>query len=309
MNIFITSVGTATSVNLIKYFKKAGDYIVGGDINEYGYTAGSIMCHEYVQLPYATDSSYFDKVCNIIKLFNIELFIPVNDIEVYIAAEHIKDIPCKCIIPDFETISKVRDKYICSSSLSGIVDVPKILENDDVNKNRILRDRLGVGSKGITYIDKGTEAPAYNKDERFLQETVDGEEYTVDLLCDLAGHPIYIIPRLRLEVKGGVATKVKVCNDDELILQVKKILEVYKLPGFSNIQFIKGQDSKYYFIEINYRFSGCGVGSLLSSPNYLEHFKAVSLGGIYNGDVNPDTKFNLIVTRYYEEMVYEDRNS
>ncbi len=309
MNIFITSVGTATSVNLIKYFKKAGDYIVGGDINEYGYTAGSIMCNEYVQLPYATDLSYFDKVCNIIKLFNIELFIPVNDIEVYIAAQHIKDIPCKCIIPDFETISKVRDKYICSSSLAGIIDVPKILEDDDVNKNRILRDKLGVGSKGITFIDKGTEAPAYNKDDSFLQETVHGEEYTVDLLCDLAGHPIYIIPRLRLEVKGGVATKVKVCNDEELILQVKKILEVYKLPGFSNIQFIKGQDNKYYFIEINYRFSGCGVGSLLSSPNYLEHFKAVSLGGIYNGDVNPDTKFNLIVTRYYEEMVYEDRNS
>ena len=224
-------------------------------------------------------------------------------------AENINDIPCKCIVPDFETISKIRDKYICSTSLVDIIDVPKILEEDDINTDRILRDRLGVGSKGITFIDKGTAAPSYNKDDSFLQETVQGKEYTVDLLCDSMGHPIYIIPRLRIEVKGGVATKVKIVKDEELIAQVKKILEVYKLPGFSNIQFIKGHDGKYYFIEINYRFSGCGIGSILSSPNYIEHFKAVSFGGIYNGDINLDTKFNLIITRYYEEMVYEDRNS
>ena len=47
--ILITSVGTATAVNLIKYFHKLGDYIVGTDINAYGYTAGSMLVDEFVR--------------------------------------------------------------------------------------------------------------------------------------------------------------------------------------------------------------------------------------------------------------------
>ena len=55
MKILISSVGTSTSVNLIRYFQKIGDYIVGCDINNYGYTAGSILCKNYYKVPYAKE--------------------------------------------------------------------------------------------------------------------------------------------------------------------------------------------------------------------------------------------------------------
>ena len=51
MNVLITSVGTATSVNLIKELKKRNHYIVGVDINDYGYTAGSLMVDNYIKVP------------------------------------------------------------------------------------------------------------------------------------------------------------------------------------------------------------------------------------------------------------------
>lgn len=53
MRILITSVGTATSVNLIRYFQRDGDYIVGADINDFGFTAGSILSNVYYKVSLA----------------------------------------------------------------------------------------------------------------------------------------------------------------------------------------------------------------------------------------------------------------
>lgn len=69
-----------------------------------------------------------------------------------------------------------------------------------------MRDFYGVGSKGIRIVEP--EDKLIVGDEQFAQEFITGDEYTVDVLCDREGNPSYIIPRRRVEVKSGVATKV-----------------------------------------------------------------------------------------------------
>lgn len=305
MKILISSVGTATSVNLIKYFKKLNDYIIGTDINPMGYTAGSMMVDKFFTVPYAVDENYISSIVEIIRNNDIELFIPVNDTEVYIVSKEIDQIPCKCIVPDTATIDLLRDKFECSQRMikSGI-DVPSILDCDDMGLVRILRDKVGVGSSGISFFERGIGIKSYDKTTQFIQEKVSGEEYTVDVLSDCDGKPLYIIPRKRIEVKSGVATKVLVDDEKGIIDRVKIILETIKLPGFSNIQFIKDRVGKYWFIEINYRFSGCGAATLATCPGYLDVFKDIVLGKEINTELNHDVRWNSIVTRYYEEFVY-----
>jgi carbamoyl-phosphate synthase large subunit len=305
MRVLITSVGTTTSVNLIKEFKKKGDYVVGVDINPFGYTAGSCLVDKFYQIVWAVDEKYLYSLLKIIESEKIDVLIPINDIEVYIISQNTNRISCKCLIPDEKNINICRDKFVCSEKVAAIgVPVPEILSSG--KEKMILRDRIGVGSKGIEIILKGAKIPEYRMEDKFLQKFISGEEYTVDILADKNGDPVYIVPRKRIEVKSGVATKVEIVNDDKLIHYSKMILEEIKLPGFSNIQFIKDGQGTCWFIEINYRFSGCGAATIAVSKNYIDKFKEFVNGAENNSCINEDVKWNAIVTRYYEECVYEN---
>lgn len=308
MRVLLTSAGTSTCVNLIKYLKKMEDYVVVTDINTYGFTAGSLLAEKYYQVPLAVEEEFIEVLNEIILIENIELLIPVNDIEVYICAKAINKIKCQCLIPEASTIENISDKYICSTQMRNIgIMVPEILEADNIAIERILRDRKGVGSKGINFLKTGEKCWEYSKQKSFLQKRiVNGREYTVDVLADKNGIPIYIVPRERLEVKNGVATKVYISEDNQLISFAKTILQEYKLPGFSNIQFIKDENENYWFIEINYRFSGCGAATLAVCPDYLAKFKDIIRNMAYSTLLNENVKWGSVVTRYYEEVVYEE---
>ncbi len=308
MRILLTSAGTATCVNLIKYLKKLGDYVVATDINAIGYTAGSLLADKFYQVPLATEKNFVEKLNEIILLENIELLIPINDIEVYTCSKDINKIRCQCIVPNISTIEEIRDKYVCSCKMKNIgIYVPEILSVDNVSIKRILRDRISVGSKGIVFLEIGEKCGDFLEKDKFLQRCIeDGKEYTVDILADGKGEPIYIVPRERLEIKSGLATKVRISEDTLLIAFAKAILQKYKLPGFSNIQFIKDRYDKYWFIEINYRFSGCGGATLAVCPDYLMKFKEIASGTLHECSLNARVGWGSVVTRYYEEIVYEE---
>ena len=306
----ITSVGTATAVNLIRYFQDAGVTVIGTDINEYGYTAGSMLADSFHRVPFARDAEYLSALNQIISSEHADVLIPVNDIEVEVVSEHIDEIPIACLVPEPDTIRRLKDKFICSSEVSKIgIPVPAILDIDDIGQKRILRDRIGVGSKGIRILEEGEPAPAYGPDTKFLQEFMEGDEFTVDVLADMQGNPVYIVPRHRLEVKSGVATKVRVMEDDQLIRYCRRLLDHFKLPGFSNIQFIRSGENSYWFVEINYRFSGCGSATLAVAPDYLGSFMRIMDGENAGQPLNHDVRWNTVVTRYYKEVVYEESNT
>ena len=87
---------------------------------------------------------------------------------------------------------------------------------------------------------------------------------------------------------------------------IKKILSKFKIPGFCNVQFIKTKSGENYFIELNPRFGGFSISSSLSSINMVELF--LKLGNIDNNyeENMSKVKWNSIVTRYYEEVVYNE---
>ncbi len=302
MRILITSIGTATSVNLIKELKKRNHFIVGVDINDYGYTAGSLMVDSYIKVPLAINDRYLEIIKNIIVDNNVDLLIPINDVEVESLSREKESIGCSCVLPDINTVLLFRDKLISALKMKEIgIDVPTILDTDDITKKRILKKRTGVGSKEISIYEKGT--PCRIGSEEILQEFVDGIEYTVDVLSGLDGTPFYIIPRERLETKSGVATKVRIYKDERIIELVKLIMKNYPIPGFCNVQFIKS-DNHIWFIEVNTRFSGCGIASTISAPAMIDTFLDISRNMSIKRSLNESVKWNAVITRYYEEKVF-----
>lgn len=305
MKVLITSVGTATSVNLIRFLKRKGITVIGTDINEFGYTAGSMLADRFVRIPPASDPGYMAALLKLLEETEADLLIPVHDSELEAVSGHMSLLPCRCLLADYSTIRLFRDKTAACEAAEKIgVPVPRRLPEDDPSVRRILKDRVSVGSKGIAVFGPGEPCGPFDPAEKLLQEFVSGDEYTVDALCDKNGVPAYIVPRKRLEVKSGVATKVLVERNDALIRTVGMILSRFRLPGFSNHQFILDAGGVCRFVEVNPRFSGCGAATLAVCENYLDAYLAFTRGETFSGEINRGVRWNSVVTRYYEEVVY-----
>lgn len=312
MIVCITSIGTATSIGLIKHIRKYDKNIkiIGTDTNEHGYTAGSMLVDKFYRVLSAEHILYINEILNIIENEKIDVIIPINDFEIEVFSRNYNKLSekTKCLIPKLNVIKLVRDKLTCTLKMESLgLRCPKRI-NINCGKKCIIRDRTGVGSKHIKVLYDG-EFFEDILENQFIQEFINGIEYTVDVLCDELGKPLYIIPRQRLEVKAGVATKVKIIKEMDLIKSVENVLQVIKLPGFSNFQFIIDREGNQWFIEINPRFGGCSSSSLLAAPGMFDCFMRILSGDFRDDGIlyeNLKTvKWNSIVTRYYEEIIYE----
>ena len=314
MRVLITSIGTATSVGLVKYFRKEVKdvVLVGVDVNPFGLTAGSQLVDRFYTVSYAAQNDYIYDLIRIVEDERIDLLIPINDIEIEVVARYRNQLPsqCKCFIPDESVIRLCRDKLAATRLVASLsVTCPELLE---VNSNgpRVYRTNVSVGSKGVALLEDGDrltrdQIASIQSGKAFLQRRVKGVEFTVDALCDKNGSLLYAIPRERLEVKSGVATKVAIRNNREMILAVQKITKKLCLPSFSNIQFIQLAGQAPFFIEINPRFGGCSIASLMAAPDMFRLYLDV-LNGNYVTDhkLNDGVMWDSVITRYYSEVLY-----
>jgi carbamoyl-phosphate synthase large subunit len=314
MNILITSIGTATSINLFKLLHAYNFRIIGTDINKFGMTSGSLLVDKFYQVPPYYDKLYIDIFNEIIKTENIDLLIPINDYEIKIIKESNKLLPIKILAPSIDIIKFYSDKLNASIELEYFgIDTGRIINKSNYNNfdKIIYRKKQSVGSVGIQIFDtektdKNIFRDNYANEDYFIQEYINGEEYTVDVVSDKLGVPFIIIPRKRIEVKAGVATKVEIIKDKKLIESSELILKEMPVPGFCNIQFIKRNDV-YYFIELNYRYGGMSIASALASYNYskdlVDNYVYDKVTPLFS-EIYPNIKWGAVITRYFEETLY-----
>jgi len=119
--------------------------------------------------------------------------------------------------------------------------------------------------------EKELEFFKYYIKDYIIQELIEGEEYTIDVLCDFSGNPIYITPRLRIATRSGEVLKTRIENNKVLIDKVKLILEYLKPAGPITVQAIRcHRDNQFYFIEVNARFGGGSPLSMMAGANSVE---------------------------------------
>ena len=89
-----------------------------------------------------------------------------------------------------------------------------------------------------------------------VQPFVGGREYTIDIFCNWDGEPLSIVPRERLQVRAGEVSKSKICMDEIMIKEGKKLCEAYKPCGPLTVQLIRDSQGTDWFLEINPRYGG-----------------------------------------------------
>lgn len=319
ITVLVTGVGATTGISVIKGLRQQDEFsvrVVGTDINPKKMIAGSHFCDGFYTVPLAVNKSYIPTLLDICEKEEVDLLIPIIDIELQLIAENVETFRSRGIrvlISDLETIRICNDKYLTHKFFkeSGIPTPATLLptEVDDFSKLDypvFVKPRDGVSSINTFKVEGEDDLKLYMQrvPNLLIQEYLEGKEYTTDVLTDIEdGRVITVVPRERLQTKAGISYKGRTCKDERLIAYGEKIAEKAGIRGPANIQCkIQGDEIKYF--EINPRFSGGLPLTIAAGVN--NPFLVLKMAkGEKIPDMISEFKDNLIMTRYWEEIFYE----
>jgi len=312
----VTSIGATGALNVIKRFKKMQDEnitLIGADCSSD--VAGRFFVDVFYPIPHGSDGDYVDRVIAVCRENEVNILIPIFGNELCQIASRIDEFrQAGVLVPisDLETVELCLDKaktyrFFRENSIRH----PAVYENiSKIPKSAFpvfAKPRISLfgGSRECFKITSRQELEKLDPGTFIIQEYIEGEEYSIDTFSDMAGRAIGIVPRKRLEVKNGLATKSITVMDESIISDSWRILERLKIKGPANIQCFKTAESnENIFIEINPRFGGTYIISMeagLDAPRYLlEMYRSLTPESTVG-----EFKDGLMMVRYWSEIYYE----
>ncbi|MBC7087109.1 MAG: ATP-grasp domain-containing protein [Tissierellales bacterium] len=289
-NILLLSAGRR--IELIELFKKAAkelkitSNIVAADCDELA--PGLYFADKKYVIPRISSSDYIDSIISISRKENISLIVPTIDTELIILSQNKNYIEeqtnSRVLISNEYVISTCRDKEKTNTYLEEHgFNCPKLFNQNELKTKKItfplfIKPKSGSSSIDTFKINSINELEGIlpNIKDPIIQEFVSGVEYTVDALLDFDSKIITIVPRQRLSVRGGEIIKGKICKDQHIINEVKRLLELLNPIGPVAVQLIKeSETNKIKFIEINPRFGGGAPMSILSGADFCKYIYMV----------------------------------
>lgn len=317
MTVLVTEVSYFAAIGQIKLLRQLCDphlQILGSSHFAEGKTSGSLLVDRFYQSPSISESqSYLSFITNLCKKEDITLILSSDEDELLLLSQIRDELTCRLICASPEVLRLFMDKLNASIAMQSLgIMIPPIV-NDlcmqiPESGKIIFRKRHSIASRGIYKVDLKIAQVIENHfaPDTFIQECIEGQEYTVDILCDRNGVLKMAVPRKRLDVRNGISYKCQLEYIPVIIEACQKLYHAYPIPGFSNVQFILS-GGQAHFIELNPRFAGTGVASSLASFNvlvpYLAHFCGGESMDSFENYMSYVT-WDSIITRYYEETVF-----
>jgi carbamoyl-phosphate synthase large subunit len=320
VNILITSAGRRGA--LVKCFKKTIEEMKGVkgkvisiDVNPL--SAALYLSDKHYIVPRIFASNYIDTLLEICSKENIKLIIPTIDTELLLLSQNKKKFGENGVIV---AISDLKAVEICSDKLKTFqffkenniptVDTFSYYQVDkmkNINYPLFIKPCGGSASINTYRINNKKELDFFIDciENPVVQEYAEGQEFTLDILADLTGKVINVVPRERIEVRAGEINKGKTVKEGKLIEYGKIIVEKLEGIGPITIQcFKKGDEIK--FIEINPRFGGGYPLSFAAGVNYPELLIRMVLGEKVASRLG-EFEENLIMLRW-EDAVFIKRD-
>lgn len=252
------------------------------------------------------DSKILEHLEKVVNDEKIGLILPSVDKATITASNFKKYTKSKCFIP-------VPSPELCQIFFNKQRTYNWCLENgipvpeSNVKFPMIAKPIYGSASIGICKINNKDEFDIFkinNKISEYnIQRFIDGIEYSVDVYVSLKSRKVIVaVPRIRLEVTGGEATKSITKKDIKLIELSKKVALISGVSGPMVIQCIQDKNSKdFYLMEVNPRFGGavlCSIAAGADFPGYIiDEIQDNNLS-----QYNIDWEDNMLMVRRFAEF-------
>lgn len=292
MKILITSIGKR--VELISHLKK-NNYIIGVDSNYQNNVAGAFFVDEFYKVNKVdldNGEEYIKDLINIIRSKKVELIIPLYEPEFFLLESYRNELlkyGAELLLSDKTILQLTMNKYNTQLFFEKYnLPAPRMYfyeKDDEYIFPLILKPVNGMGSRGVYKINNKKELDSHyqNNKNLILQEFIDADEYTIDVMLDFEGEIISIVPRIREVVVSGEVEKSRTISKDtlvgkKLIDATKKLIgclkENGKIRGPFTLQAF-ANEKEMYWIEINPRFGGGVTLSINSGIDYAKHISQI----------------------------------
>ncbi len=298
-------------VDIVRAFRVAGAVTLGADADP----LAPALYHADIQaiVPRIADPGYVAALAALVRDHDVRLVVPLNDLDHPVLSRAREELePAVLLLPDAEVCDRMSDKLeahrffvereIASPESWAPEDVP-----EDARYPLLVKARQGFGSRHIYRAADRAELDfflGYTTASSFVQEQCLGEEFSIDVFCDLEGHCLNAIPRTMLLSKGGESIKGASLKDDELIDYGRHVAETVGIKGPANVQCFREPDGSLPVTDVNTRFGGGFPLPLAAGSRYPELALALARGERPEPQLG-EFEEGVYMTRFFGEVCLE----
>jgi carbamoyl-phosphate synthase large subunit len=294
-------------VDIVDAFNRAGATTVAADANPLAPALYNARHHALV--PRIDDDDYLAALRRLVDEHDVKLIVPLTDLDQVLLAEAREQLGTLVLLPDAEIVERLGDKYLAHVLFEerGIASPPTWLPNGvpgDAPFPLLVKARHGFGSRHIYRAEDRAQLGfflGYTPVDSIVQLCLAGEEFSIDVFCDLDGRCLNAIPRTMIESKGGESIKGMTIRDEALIDLARDVAEKLWLVGPANIQCFREADGAHYVTDINPRFGGGFPLPLAAGGAYPELALALARGERPEPRLG-DFRDGIVMTRFFSNL-------
>ena len=294
-------------VDIVSAFKAAGAETIAADLNPLA--PALYAADRHLLAPRIEDPGYVPALAAAVAEHGVDLVVPLTDLDMTLLSAHRDELGALVLLPDAEVSERTNDKYLTHLFLEerGIGSPAAWLPGDLPEEPPypvLVKARRGFGSRNIFRAEDREELDfhlARTPAESFVQEVCAGEEFSIDLFCDLEARCLNSIPRTMIESKGGESIKGMTIADEELIGLGRDVSEAVGVVGPATVQCFRAAPGECQVTDVNLRFGGAFPLPLAAGSDYP------SLALALARDERPEPRVGefregVLMTRFFSEI-------
>jgi carbamoyl-phosphate synthase large subunit len=265
--ILILSAGRR--VSLLRSFQAAADkydiVVTAADMDP-SMSSACQVARKHIRLPHVDSKNYADALLSYCANHDVRMVVPTIDTELATLASlsgKLAGVGCAAVVSDPELIDVCRDKRKTAIFFKQFgIKSPEIFSLQNAPFPVFVKPYDGSLSKGavavhaLAELTSGMTSNPKNIYCEYL-DPAEHDEYTCDAYFDSDGTIQCVVPRLRLEVRGGEVSKGRTSRNNIVPFLMDKLRHLPGARGCLTIQIMRCKTAgTLYLIEVNPRFGG-----------------------------------------------------
>ncbi len=308
------------------------------------YASGRAVHAPFFQIPKASDPAFLDTMHQICREQKIDVLLPLVTRELEVLSNQMGrflEMGTLIVVSDAEQLHAANDKlklmYTLQQAGIPVAAFYTATSAEEISlfahklgyphKKVCIKPALSNGSRGMRILDAGAgsfEAFFEQKPgnthttldsimalfgdrtlpDMLVMEYLPGDEYTVDALLD-QGEPLLLLPRKRIAMNNGISVAGVFEENPEIMDYAARVFRCMKLHGPNGLQVKRGEDGRFYILEINPRLQGSTTTALGMGINLPVLAIKQAMGEDIKSRI-PKPKWGLRFVRYYEDAFFSE---
>jgi carbamoyl-phosphate synthase large subunit len=250
-------------VDIVAAFSRAGATTIATDVDPLA--PALYHADHFALVPRVDDPAYVAALADLVRAHDVKLVVPLTDLDPpVLARERAALAPALVLLPELDVVEQISDKYLAHHLFRerGIASPPTWLPDELPGEPEfpvLVKAREGFGSRHIYRATDEAELAfflRYTTVPSMVQVCCRGEEFSIDVFCDLDGRCLNAIPRTMIQSKGGESIKGMTIKDWDLIEHGRFVAETLRIRGPANVQCFREADGSHQVTDVNLRFGG-----------------------------------------------------